>query len=839
MALAEKYDPKEAEPRIQKLWEQTQTYKFDPKSTKPIYSIDTPPPTVSGKMHLGHAFSYTQGDIIARYQRMKGKNVFYPFGTDDNGLATEKLIEKTKNVVSKKMERNEFIKLCLKTLEEIRPGFVNDWKKIGISCDFSIFYSTINDHCRKLSQKSFIDLYKAGRIYQKKAPIIFCPHCKTAIAQVEMEDTERKSTLNYIKAKIDGTQNEFIIYSTTRPELHPACVGVSINQEGDYVRAKRPDAEMWVLSKEGAEKLADEFGLQVIETFKGTKLVGKKVVIPFAQEKIPISHDISAKTEYGTGVVYYCSYGGLDCVEWMARHPETTAVHIMDESGTYIAPSPYHGKNSEQARVAVLEDLEKAGMLLKKQPLTHMVNTHERCGTDIEYVATKQWFVAYLDLREHFLESGAKLNWYPPHMKVRYDNWIKGLKWDWCISRQRHFGIPMPVWYHKKTGEVILPSLDQLPVDPLNDVPKGYSKEDVIAEKDVLDTWATSSLTPHLAVELFDDPALKKKLIPMNLRPQAHDIITFWLFNTLVKEQLHHHQNPWHDVVISGHAQDPHGRKMSKSKGNVIEPQVMVDKYCADALRFWAAGSKLGDDLPFQEKDLLTGQKFVTKLWNASKFSMLHLEGYEGTGKATELIDRFVISRLQSLIQECSESFDRYEYVRTKAEVEKFFWHIFCDNYLEIVKDRLYNPDVRGAAARTSGQYTLYHTLLTIVKMIAPVMPHITEEIYQNFFKEGDGAKSVHLSHWPTVNTALRDEQAEKLGEIMLDIIATVRKYKSEKNLSMKEDLKKLVLVGDDVAELVEIATGDLKAVLRVGEIVTHGTTTLETEKFKIKIGVE
>lgn len=845
MELAKNYDPKEAEPRMQKFWSEHHIYKFDPKSTKPIYSIDTPPPTVSGKMHLGHAFSYTQGDIIARYQRMKGKNVFYPFGTDDNGLATEKLIEKTKNVVSKKMERNEFIKLCIKTLEEIRPGFVDDWKRMGISCDFSIFYSTINDHCRKLSQKSFIDLYKAGRIYQKKAPIIFCPHCKTAIAQVEMEDTERKSTLNYIKAKIATkeitTRGEYIVYSTTRPELHPACVGISINQEGDYVRAKRADGEVWILSKEGAEKLAGEFGLQVIETFKGLKLVGKNVEIPFAVHHVLISHDISAKTEYGTGVVYYCSYGGLDCVEWIARHPEATAVHIMDESGTYIAPSPYIGKTSEQARVLVLEDLEKKGVLLKKQHLTHMVNTHERCGTDIEYVATKQWFVRYLDLRENFLEAGAKLNWYPPHMKVRYDNWIKGLKWDWCISRQRHFGIPMPIWYHAKTGEVILPAAEQLPVDPLNDVPKGYTKEEVIGEKDVLDTWATSSLTPHLAAELFHDPALTQKLIPMSLRPQAHDIITFWLFNTLVKEQLHHHQNPWKDVVISGHAQDPHGRKMSKSKGNVIEPQVMVDKYCADALRFWAAGSKLGDDLPFQEKDLVTGQKFVTKLWNASKFSMLHLEDYKdhGKGKATELIDRYVLSTLQHLVQECSESFDRYEYVRTKSEVEKFFWHVFCDNYLEIVKDRFYNPDLRGVAQRESGQFTLYHTLLTICKLIAPIMPHITDEIYQQFFKAKEGATSIHIIQWPSVEPRLIDEDAERLGEIMLDIIATVRKYKSEKKLSMKEDLKKLVLVGEGVNELVKQALGDLKAVLRVGEIVTHGPTTLETEKLKIKVGIE
>jgi len=835
MELPQHYNPKEAEPKWQQYWESHHIFKFDTTSSKPIYSIDTPPPTVSGKMHLGHAFSYSQGDFIARFQRMRGKNVFYPFGTDDNGLATEKLIEKTKKVVSKKMERSEFIKLCLETLEEIRPAFIQDWKRIGMSCDFSIFYSTINDHCRRISQRSFVDLYKKGRIYQKKAPIIFCPGCKTAIAQVEMEDVEKETTLNFIKAKLET--GEYIIYATTRPELHPGCVGISLDEQGNYVSVQRDNGERWIISQDAVEKMSVEFPMKVLKTFKGKELLGKKVDIPFSQQPVSVSHDVSAKTGYGSGIVFYCTYGGLDCVEWMARHSDVKPILIMDESGVYNDLSPYKGMNSTDARKKVLEDLETKGVLLKKQPLKHIVNVHERCSTDIEYVATKQWFVKYLDLRENFLAAGSQLNWHPPHMKVRYDNWIKGLNWDWCISRQRHFGIPIPVWYDEK-GDVVLPDESQLPVDPLKDKPLGF-KGKVIPEKDVLDTWATSSMSPQLAIELFDDINVRKKLFPMSLRPQAHDIITFWLFNTLVKSQLHHGVNPWKDVVISGHAQDPHGKKMSKSKGNVIEPQVMIEKYSADALRFWSACSKLGDDLPFMEKDLMTGQKFTTKLWNASKFTLMHLEDYK-QGGSVEVFDQWLLTKLHRAIKASTEAFDKYEYSRTKAEVEKFFWQVFCDMYLEIVKDRLYNPAARGVDARVSAQHALYESLLSLLKLSAPIMPHITEEIYQLYFASKEKKSSIHISDWPVYHQKWINEDAEKTGDIGVDIISTLRKFKSENKLSLKEEIKELVLISDEdnFSSRIESISGDLKAVLNVQQISFKGKTSFETDAFKVKVGI-
>lgn len=836
MELPQYYNPKEAEPKWQRYWEGNSIFKFDTASNRSIYSIDTPPPTVSGKMHLGHAFSYSQGDFIARYQRMKGNNVFYPFGTDDNGLATEKLIEKTKKVVSKKMGRDVFIKLCLETLEEIRPAFIQDWKRIGMSCDFSIFYSTINDHCRRISQKSFVELYKQERIYQKKAPIIFCPVCRTAIAQVEMEDVEKDTTLNYIKAKIDT--GEYIIYATTRPELHPGCVGISLDEQGDYVTVQRDNGEKWIVSHDAVGKMNREFPMKVLKKFKGRELIGKKVNIPLSQKPVPITHDVSAKTEYGSGIVFYCTYGGLDCVEWMTRHPEVKPILIMDELGVYNELSPYKGMNSPDARKAVLDDLEKKGVLLKKEPLHHIVNVHERCGTDIEYVATKQWFVKYLDLREKFLQAGARLQWYPSHMKVRYDNWIKGLNWDWCISRQRHFGIPIPVWYDEQ-GNVILPDERQLPVDPLKDKPKNYNGK-LTPEKDVLDTWATSSMTPQLAIELLDDEQLKKKLFPMSLRPQAHDIITFWLFNTLVKSQLHYGMNPWKDVVISGHAQDPHGKKMSKSKGNVIEPQVMVDKYSADALRFWAAGCKLGDDLPFQEKDLVTGQKFSTKLWNAAKFCLMHLEDFEGKDVSLTSFDQWMYTKLYEVVERATASFESYEYSKVKSDVEQFFWHTFCDYYLEIVKDRLYNPKVRGITGRKSAQYVVYHALLAILKMMAPIMPHLTEEIYHLYFAAREGRKSIHVSAWPVLDKKKASLDALNVGEMGIDIISGVRKYKAEQQMSLKQELQELVVMSSEknFAASVEKISDDLKAVLNVKQISYKGETTLETEVFKIKIGI-
>ena len=729
MEQKQNYDAKEAEPRILKFWEEQKVYSFDESSMKEVYSIDMPPPTVSGKMHIGHSFSFSQQDFIARFQRMMGKNVFYPFGTDDNGLATERYVEKLKGVSSKKMERNEFITLCLRTLDDIRPDFIQDWKNIGISADFSIFYSTINDHCRKISQRSFIDLYNIGRIYRQFRPVIFCPSCRTSIAQVEMQDVQLKSTLNYIKAKMET--GEYLIYATTRPEVLFGCVGMSIKKDGEYVKIRVGD-ETWVTSKDSLPFYDGKIEYAVEDELKGENLIGLEVTIPISENRVKVSHDDATQTNFGTGIVYYCTYGGNDCIEWMARHSDVKPIHVMGADGRYNENSGrYKGLSSTDARKTVLEDLQSLGVLIHKQPIEHAVNVHERCQTEIEYVATDQWFIRYLDLKEEFLRLGREMNWYPQHMRVRYDNWISGLKWDWNISRQRHFGVPIPIWYCRECSEMMVAQESQLPVDPLKDKPNAPCKKcgssEFIGEKDVLDTWATSSLTPQLAIELYKGKPIYGKLFPMSLRPQAHDIITFWLFNTVVKSYLHENSIPWKDIMISGWALDPSGKKMSKSKGNVVSPQDMIAKYSADALRFWAAGSSLGDDMAFLEKDLVTGQKFVTKIWNAAKFLNIHLQGYSPKQpQKLDIMDRWILSKLTTIISDSTSTFSQYQYAKTKLEVEKFFWHTLCDNYLEVVKDRLYNSEKRGLEGKESAQFGLYTSLLGTVKLMAPIMPFIT-----------------------------------------------------------------------------------------------------------------
>ncbi len=806
MDLTLQYNAQEAEVKWQKYWEEKNVFKFQPNAKKEFYSVDTPPPTISGKMHLGHSFSYSQQDFIVRYQRLKGKSVFYPFGTDNNGVATERLVEKMKNVRAKSMSREDFWKLCSETVEkELKPQYVNDMKRLGLSCDFNLFYDTINKHSQKISQRSFIDLYKKGREYRKDAPTMWCPQCETGISQVECQDKVLDSFFNDIVFKVG---NENLIIATTRPELLPACVAVFYHpNDARYQKYK-----------------------------------GKMAKVPLLNFEVPILADERADPEKGTGIVMCCTFGDQTDMEWQKAHNLPIKMALSENGRMTAITGKYVGLKIQEARKKITVDLKAAGLLLSQKPIQHAVNVHERCGTEIEFLKSKQWFIKYLDLKEEMLQWGAELNWYPQHMKVRYDNWVKGLQWDWMISRQRFFGVPFPVWCCQKCDEVILADEKQLPVDPLKDQPTVQKCPkcgctEFIPEKDVLDTWATSSLTPIICTELADEK-IRKQLFPMSLRPQAHDIITFWLFNTVVKSRLHYSINPWKDVVISGHAQDPHGKKMSKSKGNVVEPQEMIKKFSADALRFWAAGSKLGDDLPFQEKDLVTGMKFTTKLWNASKFNLMHLEDYQPS-KTTEVFDRWLLSKLHKVIQASTESFDNYEYSRTKAEVEQFFWHILCDFYLEIVKDRLYNPAIRGVEARKSAQEALYRSLSAILKMMAPIMPHITEEIYQLYFARREGKASVHVADWPAAGTI--DEKAELAGDVGVDIIGAVRKYRSSQQMSMKEQLAEIVLVSEEkgFAEMIKSIEADLKATMQVQKISFSGETFLTSEQFGVKIGVK
>jgi valyl-tRNA synthetase len=754
MQLPQEYNIKESEEKWQKYWEKEKIYKFNENSKKTIFSIDTPPPTVSGKMHIGHAFSYSQQDFIARYHRMKGENIFYPFGTDDNGLPTERLVEKTKNVKAKNLSREKFIELCLNFLKKELPVFIKDWRDIGLSADFNIYYSTINEHSRRVSQWSFLDLYKMKRAYRKEAPAMWCPECKTGVSQVEIKDKEFDTTFNWIIFKIGGDNLEI---ATTRPELLPACVSLFY-----YPNDPR---------------------------FK--KYKGKKAKVPLFNFDVPVMEDSRVDPKKGSGIVMCCTFGDQVDMEWQRQYNLQIREAISQEGIMTNLAKNYSGMKIKDARKLIIEDLKKNKLLTKQEKIKHFVNVHERCNTEIEFVKSKQWFIKYLDLKKDFLKFGNNLRWHPKFMKTRYDNWVNGLQWDWLISNQRYFGVPIPVWYCKKCHQEILANEEDLPINPLKDKPNKKCKcgnNEFYPEKDILNTWFTSSMTPQIAIKLMPRE-IQRNLFPMSLRPQASEIITFWLFNTVFKSNIHYNKNPWKDVMISGFV-TLEGEKMSKSKGNVIEPREVLNKYGADALRFWASSSKLGEDTDYQEKDLITGKRTIIKLFNASKLILMNLKDYKNQiPQKLELIDLWLLSKLNNVIKICTESFNNYEYSKAKSEIENFFWNTFCDYYLEIVKDRLYNESLRGKDAKLSAQYTLNYSLLTILKLFAPIMPHITEEIYHSYHNKKENKKSIHLSDWPQYKKELLDKKAEKIGDELISLIAEVRQFKSKNNKSLKEPI--------------------------------------------------
>ncbi|MBM3247608.1 valine--tRNA ligase, partial [Candidatus Pacearchaeota archaeon] len=773
--LGKQYNSKEAEKKWKDFWEKQAIFKFNAKSKKPFYSVDTPPPTVSGKMHIGHAFSYSQQDFLVRFKRMKGFEIFYPFGTDDNGLPTERLIEKTKNIKARDMPRDEFVKLCLNTLKnKLIPEYIQDWKNIGISCDWKVIYSTINDHSRKISQWSFIDLYKKGRIYRKEAPSLWCPECQTGISQVECEDKKVNTNFNTIIFKV-GKQELKI--ATTRPELLGACVSIFYNPEDSRYK----------------------------------NLKGKKAKVPLFNFEVPILEDSRADPEKGTGLVMCCTFGDQTDMEWQKAF-NLEIKEAIDVSGRLTSIcGKYAGMKIHEARKAIIEDLKSNNLLVEQKPIEHEVKVHERCGTEIEFIKSKQWFVKYLDLREKMLDWGKELKWYPEHMYNRYSGWVKGLQWDWLISRQRFFGVPFPVWYCKKCGETILADEKQLPIDPLKSSPKKKCKcgsSDFEPEKDILDTWFTSSMTPRLSAELFSKE-VQNKIFPMSLRPQASEIITFWLFNTVVKSNLHYGKKPFKDVAVSGFV-TLGGQKMAKSRGNIIEPQVVLEKYSADALRYWAASSKLGEDVEYQEKEIVAGTRFVNKLFNATKFVFVNLGDYKNkTPKKFEKTDLLFLAELNNLIKEATQNFEQYNYSQARFLVDKFFWQMLCDNYLEIVKNRVYNGTEEE---KESARYVLYNSLLTIIKLMAPITPFITEEIYQEYFKKNEKDKSIHLSSWPTEFKIKVKENEEKIFDRLVEILEAVRRAKSEAKKSMKAEVILTLtsldteLLGECVEDLVAVS---------------------------------
>lgn len=754
----------ENEKKWQEYWGKNGVYRFDENSKKPVFPIDTPPPTVSGRMHLGHAFSYTQADTIARFKRMRGFNVFYPFGFDDNGLATERMVEKNRKIQAKNFSRKDFVQICLDETRGTEKLLENDFRAIGLSVDWSMLYRTISSDAQKKAQLSFIEIFESGRAYRKEAPTMWCPKCETAIAQAELEDEEKNSKLFFVSLPIEGGGE--IVIATTRPEMMPACVGVHVNP-GD-------------------------------KRYKG--LIGKKVVLPFSERKVDIIANPEVKMDFGTGAVYHCTFGGQQDVEWALTF-KTPVVEIIDKNGKLNQKAGFlAGLGVMDARKKIVEELQKLSRLQKTEDIVNVTNVHERCKTPIEILTSRQWFVKYLDLKEKFIEQARKINWAPVHMRSRMENWVNGLKWDWNISRQRYFGVAFPVWYCRKCGDTVIADRKNLPVDPLKDKPKKKCKcgsMEFEGEKDVFDTWFTSSLTPQIALRWREDEKFFKKNFPMGLRVQAHDIINLWAFYTVVKAFLHEKNVPWKNIMISGHALDPSGRKMSKSLGNVIEPMAMIEKYSADMLRYWALSATLGDDLAFQEKDLVAGKKFLTKLTNAARFVNETSKGVTlqkdfGNAKL-RANDKWILSRLNETIADATASFEEFEFSKALVAVRNFFWLEFADHYLEQVKYRVYGSDEESKKAAL---FVLNTVMFDILKLLSPFIPHTTEEIAQTYFSQMRSEKSIHLENWPVERKAVMDELAKKNGELLVLIVSAVRKEKTAKQLAMNKEINRITIFG-------------------------------------------
>lgn len=776
MKLPKRYDPSEAEPRWQRLWEEAGIYRFGRFADRPVYSIDTPPPTVSGAIHIGHVFSYVQAEVIARFWRMRGMNVYYPFGFDDNGLPSERLVEKEKGVTAAEVGRETFVQMCLDLTKEYEDEFKTFWRSLGISVDWNENYSTIDPVSQRISQRSFIDLYKKGRVYRKEAPTLWCPECHTAIAQAEIEDAEHGSVF-YDVAFRSGDRD--IVISTTRPELLPACVGMFAHpDDGRY---------------------AD--------------LVGRRATVPIFGHDVPIMADDRADPEKGTGLVMCCTFGDTTDIAWWQEHGLDTRVAFDDAGRMNELAAGYEGLPLKEARGRIVQDLESGGSLKGRRPISHVVNVHERCGTEIEFSVAAQWFIRVLDIKDRIIEAGSKIDWHPEFMEVRFRNWVENLKWDWCVSRQRYYGVPFPLWVCSGCGEVVLASDDQLPVDPATarppvDACPSCGAATLEPERDIMDTWMTSSCTPLLNLkwrEPDDRSDAFRKIADdgteylMDLRPQAHDIIRTWAYYTIVKAVLNEDKVPWRTAMISGHVLHADRAKISKSKGGGSHsPEAVIRERSADATRYWACSSRLGVDTTFSDEAFDAGKKLVVKLWNASKFALGRLEDYDPAAeRRSGTIDRWLLARLARAIERSGQAYEACEYHAAMEAAESFFWRDLCDNYVEIAKKRLYGDSGYAAAHRRGAQHALYHALLSVLKMVAPVVPHVTEEIHSLYFAGREGAESIHASAWPSAPPEWRDATAEEAGELALAAIEGMRKVKSIAKVSVAAPVDVLTVACD------------------------------------------
>ena len=842
-AVPEKPSLDGLEARWSERWDADGTYRFDrSKSREEVYSVDTPPPTVSGSLHMGSVFGYAQTDSIVRYRRMRGDEVFYPMGWDDNGLATERRVQNYYGVRcdpslaydpeftppekpgkdAVPVSRPNFVELCERLTEIDEQVFEAMWRRLGLSVDWSLIYTTIGEGAQRVSQRAFLRNLARGEAYQAEAPTLWDIDDRTAVAQAELEDREQPGATHRVRfGGIDGAPD--VVIETTRPELIPACVALVAHPDDARFR--------------------DRFGGEVT-----TPLFGVRVPV--------VAHRL-ADPEKGTGIAMICTFGDVtDVVWWRELRLPTRSVmgrdgRLISDSPEWVATDPeaeeryreLGGKTVKQARERVVELLRDTGSLEgEPQPITHPVKFYERGSRPLEIVTTRQWYIRNgaddAQLRDALLERGRELRWHPPHMRARYESWVEGLNTDWLISRQRFFGVPFPVWYPiGSDGEVdhahpLLAREDQLPVDPSNDAPDGYDDDrrgkpgGFVGDTDVMDTWATSSLTPQIGTRWEDDPDLFSRTFPTNLRPQGGDIIRTWLFSTLLRSHYEHGTLPWSDTTINGWILDPDRKKMSKSKGNVVTPVEYFDRFGSDAVRYWAQNGRPGVDTAIDEGQIKVGRRLAIKILNASKFA-LGVIGDGAAGEVTENIDRSMLRSLTDIVEEATGAFEGYDYSRALERTERFFWG-FCDDYLELVKQRAYGAgDPRGAA---SARRALELALWTLLRLFAPHLPFVTEEVW-SWWQEG----SIHRASWPDPEP-LRSEtgDADRLTyRVAADVLGEIRKAKTSRQKSLRAEVDLAVV--RDTAERLRALEPALEDVQQAGRV-RRAFELLEADEFAVEV---
>jgi valyl-tRNA synthetase len=812
-------------------WEEGRVYGFDPTGPRDeVYSIDTPPPTVSGSLHVGHVFSFTHTDLIARFQRMRGKAVFYPMGWDDNGLPTERRVQNYYGVRCDpslpfdpafvppaeppkpplSVSRPNFIELCNRLTTEDEKAFERLWRYLGLSVDWSMTYATIGRRAQRVSQLAFLHLLRRGLAYQVEAPTLWDVDFKTAVAQAELEDRELAGAYHRIKfAKPSGGAVEI---ETTRPELIPACVAL----------VAHPDDERY------------------------QPLFGHEVTTPLFGVRVPVKAHTLADPAKGSGIAMICTFGDItDVTWWRELHLPVRAVVQPDGTlgpqrwGTpgWESEDPERAQrhydqlvrlSAAKARTKIVEQLKETGDLVgEPRPITHAVKFYEKGDRPLEIVTSRQWFIKTVEFREDLLARGRELKWHPAYMQARFENWTNGLNGDWCISRQRFFGVPFPVWYPMASdGRVeydrpIAAADDRLPIDPSTDVPPGYTAEQrgqpggFLGDPDVMDTWATSSLTPQIACGWPDDKELFARTFPMDLRPQAHDIIRTWLFDTVLRAHLEHNSLPWTNAALSGWILDPDRKKMSKSKGNVITPMALLEEIGSDGVRYWAARGRPGADTAFDTNEMKVGRRLAIKLLNASKFA---LASPEPQGPITAAVDRALLERLSALVDDATRDLEGYDYARALQRTEEFFWR-FCDDYLELVKGRRYGE--QGAEGAASANSALAAALSVLLRLFAPFLPFVTEEVW-SWWRPG----SIHKAPWPTraeiqalVPARAEAERAsdQQTYEWAIDVLTEIRRLRSEAKQPLRVPITRVTITAEpEVTALMSQVEADLKAALRV-----------------------